>query len=1278
MRVFKATAIFTFWIVVTASVLMAGVVLLAKYSLPWLNAYQPQIERNLTQLTGMKVQVGQLLGELNGVNAELNVANISVSTADQEGAIQVDNLSLELDIPRTLLTFTPQFKNVSVSGVSVLLQEDGAGNIALRGVADSTKASGGTNVAMSRVLNYAAEQQQMTLSNVVININSPRFSDVTIAIPETYLLKQSSQTLLRTDVFVNDVERPIEVRAQMNTDLTNFLQQQVQASVVVPDMNVSLGWLESGALAKLAGLSVAGNYWLTYQPNKGVTVQAERSRLKLEFVDQAPLFMTSDWRLRANSNSINATVTNLAFNHDGRLYEGVDIKAEWEREDNRTFVIFNKMDAEIANRVALNFVPEDWLLAKILTGLSPRGEAQNASLRVWHDDGKLRYQYLSNLLDAQVDGYNGIPSVNHVYGLFSLTDSQGSVEFKNQQATLAFPTVYEDSWEIERARGEVSWQLHDNAFVVTGRDLFLERNGATIQGGFHLEQPLENTGVGDDWLAIDLNAQNVPEQDRMTFVPPNVLSNDLTQWLESALGGGVAEKVDLLLRTGLKKGDVPHLRLAIDAKLDQVAFADDWPAPKNVDGKVFVDDQQVSVDVKSAVFSGLPVQNIQITVPIHGDRAGWIDVKGQVQHDAGKVLAALAKTPLKDSVLEPFVDWQATGSVSGDFAVSVPIQGQKEDPDVALNLAFEGNSINLAQIALPVAIEKGALHFNSQQGIHNTRFKVQTLGGSTDLVLTSERTSSGRLIVDGVLSGGFDSTQLAKWRQAPTAILTRLQGASTYSANLAIGRTLPDQIDFNLSSDLKGVSLALPSPFTKRSDQPRQTNVKVKVLKGEVLVDVSSRDLIYTQLLVEGGELQGGNVSALKPLPSDVSLKKGMSFYGQFDRFDWQAWQPIVNDFSASTAAKTTENDQVSNIATELPTWVRAADILIDQLPIDENNQLNNVKLTYSRGQDGHPLSVTSDELNAALRQTDVGPELHIHYLNWRTGGQASEQAASEEEAGGIEPSIIPSIALRVDQIYIDNRPYGDWQGQVVNLGNSLRIDDISTSLPKGQFKGQIFWQGGAQPNVELTVKGQGENARELTKKFSSTPFLSSNRYQMDIALSWKDSLLKFDRKTLNGRIQFNVQDGNFNQVDQLPPFLKLLGIFNVDALAKRLTFDFSDLYESGTPFDRFSSSLFITNGVLKTAEPVRIESPSAEITLQGSADLVNETLNERLTATVPISSSLPVAGLLLATPQIAGLLYITDKLIGDQLSKVTSIQYEIEGSFSNPKVTPVPYSPIR
>ncbi|SBS27389.1 hypothetical protein MAQ5080_00810 [Marinomonas aquimarina] len=1284
MRVYKATAIFAFWTLVTASVLLASVVLLAKFSLPLLNVYQPQIERNLTQLTGMRVQVGQLLGELNGIDVELSVSDIKVSTAEQEGAIQVEDLNLELDIAKTLLTFSPQFKNVSVANVTVLLQEDGAGKVSLRGLAESTKASGGANVAMSRVLNYAAEQQQMSFTDLRVDLRSPRFADLNIHVPATYLVKQSSRTLLRSDVFINDIAQPIQVRAQISTDLTNFLQQQVQAYIDVPEINLPLDWLQTEAVAKLQDVSLAGEYWLTYQPNNGVSLQADNSRFKLSFTEQAPLFVSADWRLRLSSDGMNATVTNMAFNDDGRLYEGVDIKAEWERQGNRTFVVFNKMDAAIANRLALNFVPEDWRLAKILSGLRPRGEAQNASLRIWRGSEKLRYQYLSNLINAEVEGHNGIPAVNNVYGLFSLTDSQGSIEFKSQQAQLAFPTVYDDVWEVAQASGEVAWQLHDNAFVVSGRELSIERNGATIRGGFHLEQPRDETGVGEDWLTVDINAQNVPKQDRLTFVPPNVLSEELTQWLDKALGDGEARNVDLLLRTGLKKGvSEPHLRLAIDANLDRVSFADNWPSATQVNGRVLVDNRQISVDVKSALFAGLPVENIQVIVPIRGERSGWLTVQGDVEHDAGKVLSTLAQTPLKSSVLAPFVDWQIGGEVTGEFAVVVPIQGQAREPDVTLALAFTNNPLNIAQIALPLRVGQGVLHYNSEQGLHDTRFSVTTLGGASDLVLTSERLASGRLAIDGVIKGTVDTVQLAKWRQAPAPVISRVQGVTAYSASLGVGRSQADQVDFNLASDLKGVSLALPAPFAKRSDQLRPTDVRIQVLAGEVMLETAVQNLVHSRLLIQEGGLKGGSVSLFKPLPKDVAITKGVSFYGQFDEFNWQTWQPIVEDFSP----KMPLSEPVAApapIAMVLPEWIRAADIIVDHVPINDNNQLNNVKLTYSRGQAGHPLSVTSDELNAVLRQTDAGPELHVHYLNWRSADKliamegVEPVAAEASQDSALQPGVIPSMLLRVDQILIDNRPYGDWQGKVVNLGNSIRIDDISTRLPKGQFKGQIFWQGGAQENVELTIKAEGENARELTKKFSPTPFLSSNRYQMDIALSWKDSLLKFDRPSLNGRIQFNVQNGNFNQVDQLPPFLRLLGIFNVDALAKRLTFDFTDLYEPGMPFDSFSSSLFITDGILNTAEPVRVKSPTAEITLQGSANLVDETLKERLTATVPITSSLPVAGLLLASPQIAGLLYITDKLIGDQLSKVTSIQYEIEGPFSNPKVTPVPYSPIR
>ncbi len=122
---------------------------------------------------------------------------------------------------------------------------------------------------------------------------------------------------------------------------------------------------------------------------------------------------------------------------------------------------------------------------------------------------------------------------------------------------------------------------------------------------------------------------------------------------------------------------------------------------------------------------------------------------------------------------------------------------------------------------------------------------------------------------------------------------------------------------------------------------------------------------------------------------------------------------------------------------------------------------------------------------------------------------------------------------------------------------------------------------------------------------------------------------------------------------------------------------DFSDVYEPGLTYDEFKGVLTLGDGILKTVSPITIISPSAELVVAGEADIVNETLNEKLTATFPLTGTLPLAGLIWGTPQLAGLLFITDKLIGDQLSKVTSVQYKVEGSFNDPVMTPVRYQPV-
>ncbi|MBM6549846.1 YhdP family protein [Marinomonas ostreistagni] len=1267
MRVLKGVLDLALWVAVAISVLLVSTVLISKLGLPLVAEYRPQIERNLSQLTGMEVTVGAVRAELNGVNVELQAEDMAVTTANQVDAVQIGRLDFELDLVASVLSLSLQFKDVVVSDVNVLLAEDGNGQVALKGMSTRPNRSSDGDTAMSRVLNYLSDQQQFLLTNVSVALESPRFETVNLFIPATYLIKQREQTMLRTDVFINEMAQPVQIRSRINNDLTSFFEQKLTAYVQVPELEVPLDWTSGPLLEPLAGLTIAGEYWLTYQPGKGFTAQGQRSELSAQFNDQKTVRMVGDWRVKHNND--NGTVfalSNLQLESDEQSIAPVNIKGEWEQRSGRGFFVLDRMNAAIASQVALEFVPSDWYLARLLTSLNAQGEARNASLRLWRRDGELRYQYLSNMVNAQVDGFNGIPAVSDVQGVFAINNTQGSIEFATDQTQVMFPTVYEEAWSIDHASGEVSWrQLGDRAFVVEGEQLKVERNGATVQGQFRLENTLTN-GVGESWLGLDLNAQHVSTADKFTFVPPNALPESLQTWLDKAIGQGEASNIDLLLRTGLSSGAQPVVRLGIDAEVDRFNFDDAWPNGEQVKAKVLLDGEGVSVDVASAQFAGLPLKNVAVNVPLNNNQAEWVNVKTDFANESSKIMNALRQTPLTESVLSPFVDWRLGGKVSGAVDLSVPIAGQDAEPKVGLNVKFANNSVYIAPLSLEGTVRQGQLNYQPKTGLQGSQFTLAALGGESQLDLRSSTADDGRLVVEGDINGALDSQQLLAWRQWPEILSDNVSGRLVYQARMAINRSQAGQVDVDINSGLKGVTSRFPEPLNKAAEDAQRVNLKFKAINNELLIDVSAQQLAYAKLLFEDGAIEGGNVSLFEPLKANNEMQQGIAIRGQFAEFDWHDWAPVFRSDSAEEqpAAPPTV------LTTELPSWMRSANFLVDRLPINDSNQLSNVKLQYNRTQDGHPLTLTSDELNAILRTTAAGePELHIAYLNWKTD-QSGESTDAKGE--GIQPAIIPSMKLRVDEVYVDDRPYGDWRADLINLGTNLRIDNITTALPNGNFDGEIFWQGGSNPNVVMTVKATGEQAQQLTRKFSSVPFISSNRYEMDVALSWHDSLLAFSRETLDGRIRFSMQDGNFNQIDKIPPFLRVLGIFNVDSLAKRLTFDFSDLYESGMPFDRFSSQLEIVDGILKTKQPVRVVSPTAEVTIEGTANLIEETLDERLTATVPITSSLPVAGLLLATPQIAGLLYITDKLIGDQISKVTSIQYKITGPFRDPQVKPI------
>ena len=88
--------------------------------------------------------------------------------------------------------------------------------------------------------------------------------------------------------------------------------------------------------------------------------------------------------------------------------------------------------------------------------------------------------------------------------------------------------------------------------------------------------------------------------------------------------------------------------------------------------------------------------------------------------------------------------------------------------------------------------------------------------------------------------------------------------------------------------------------------------------------------------------------------------------------------------------------------------------------------------------------------------------------------------------------------------------------------------------------------------------------------------------------------------------------EGQFLKAD--PGAAKLLGVLSLQALPRRLTLDFRDLFSAGFAFDQASADVSVAAGVARTTN-LRISSANATVLMQGSADIARET--QDLTALV-------------------------------------------------------------
>jgi uncharacterized protein YhdP len=169
--------------------------------------------------------------------------------------------------------------------------------------------------------------------------------------------------------------------------------------------------------------------------------------------------------------------------------------------------------------------------------------------------------------------------------------------------------------------------------------------------------------------------------------------------------------------------------------------------------------------------------------------------------------------------------------------------------------------------------------------------------------------------------------------------------------------------------------------------------------------------------------------------------------------------------------------------------------------------------------------------------------------------------------------------------------------------------------------------------------------------------------------VSWQGSPITLDYASMDGKMNLLVEKGQFLKTE--PGAARLLGVLNLQALPRRLTLDFRDVFSEGFAFDFVRGDVRIEKGIALTNN-LQMKGVVAGALIEGRADIVRETQNLKVVVVPEINAG--TASLYVATinPLVGLTSYLAQMVLSKPLVRAGTSEFHIDGTWADPRVTKV------
>jgi len=268
---------------------------------------------------------------------------------------------------------------------------------------------------------------------------------------------------------------------------------------------------------------------------------------------------------------------------------------------------------------------------------------------------------------------------------------------------------------------------------------------------------------------------------------------------------------------------------------------------------------------------------------------------------------------------------------------------------------------------------------------------------------------------------------------------------------------------------------------------------------------------------------------------------------------------------------------------------------------------------------------------------------------------------------GALDPRKVPTMKVAAEDFRMEGLRLGQLEVRIQSVPNGFRLDQVHISGPDYTMEAgghSLLGFGQDESELKLDVSTSDFGAAMEFMGFQRTVEAKSATLTADLHWTggWPQDILA----VAEGEAHLDLESGSLSEVK--PGAGRMFGLLSVQALPRRLTLDFRDVFKKGFFFDEFRGDFSIADGKAFTDNLV-FRSPAADIGIVGSVDLVNRLYDQTAIVSAEIGNTLPVVGAIAAGPAVGAGLFVLKELFKEPLRGMVNMQYRITGPWDNPVV---------